>query len=104
MRKKSLAKAFQKETKALEKKAGEVIPGEAIIAKDNEEIVVHWVNKYGVHMDIKTMKGGIIHTLWLAEHERRSRKKIADDNVIEIQPEIISCHTKQLPDADRPNP
>ena len=37
------------------------------------EIIVHWVNKYGVPMDIKTRRGGLIHALWQAEHEKRSR-------------------------------
>lgn len=69
---------------------------ESALDHGEEEIVVHWVNKYGVPMDIKTRRGGLIHALWMAEHEKRSRKQIAED--VE-QPSIIDveCQVKQLP-------
>lgn len=75
---------------------------ESALDHGEEEIVVHWVNKHGIEMDIKTRRGGLIHALWMAEHEKRSRKQIANDE----QPSIIDieCQVKQLPDADRRNP
>jgi hypothetical protein len=77
--------------------------------RDNtgEEIIVHWVNKYGVPMDIKTRRGGMIHALWQAEHERRNRKRLQGAQTIE-QPKIvqaldIECEVKQLPEGDHRN-
>lgn len=45
---------------------------ELMEGRAGDEIVVHWVNTYGVPMDIKTRRGGLIHALWLAEHEKRA--------------------------------
>lgn len=63
------------------------------VVEHEEEIVVHWVNKHGIPMDVKTRKGGLIHALWLAEHEKRTKltsdiRPLTSD--IEIQPEILS--------------
>lgn len=75
---------------------------ESALDHGEEEIVVHWVNKHGIEMDIKTRRGGLIHALWLAEHEKRSRKRVTNEE----QPIIldVECQVKQLPDADQPNP
>ena len=69
------------------------------VVETDQEIIVHWVNKYGVGMDIKTRKGGLIHALWLQENERRSRKQL--DGAIDIETEICQ---EQLPDASQSNP
>ena len=86
------------------------------VEEQEEEIIVKWVNKYGIPMDVKTRKGGLIHALWLAEHEKRSKKRISEeDNTIDIQPEIIACQQpkgvspdnicqKQLQQGDQPSP
>jgi hypothetical protein len=76
-------------------------PETSVVEKD-EEIVVHWVNKHGIEMDIKTRRGGLIHALWMAEHEKRSRKRVTNEE----QPIIldVECQVKQLPDADQSSP
>jgi hypothetical protein len=84
----------------------------ASMEKQQEEIVVKWVNKYGVPMDIKTRRGGLIHALWMAEHEKRSRKRLAEANepqphivqALDIETEVIPCQNKQLLDENQRNP
>lgn len=80
-------------------------------AGNEEEIIVHWVNKYGVPMDIKTRRGGMIHALWQAEHERRSRKRLEEQveqpkivQALEIETEVTVCQPKQLLDDGQSNP
>lgn len=43
------------------------------------EVVVRWVSKQGMQAGIKTVmtrRGGLIHALWVAEHERMSNRRL----------------------------
>jgi hypothetical protein len=71
------------------------------VIESGQEIVVHWINKHGIYMDVKTRKGGLIHKLWLQELEKRNKKKLEQDNVIEIQPEVTTCPEKTSSSEDQ---